>query len=463
MALPKDPSTPTPTTAAVPKPATQTVAAKAPAGRAAGVSAADWALVQKVARTYKIDPYILVAIGIHETGWGTLGDGRNGNILGVGSYDSGSTYKYAGLENQLVGAAKILQRNGVHTIADIAAGKLAPTDGKVRYASDPNWSNAVIATYNSVSGTKFTGTVSSAVANGIGGTPQATSQQIKDTVAAQYGYLSGFLDNPEIGPILQKAAKEGWDIDRLQGAVYATNWYKTHAAVTRTFDSQTKLDPATQQRQIMAQADDILAQSRRAGITLDHTTLAKLAWTSLRYGWSGQQLTNAILAQGKMDLSGKTAGGALTTVDALKEQASQYLVPVSDQTLAKWTKDIAAGNLTEQDFTGYLKEQAKSLFPGLATAIDSGVTVAHYVDPYKQIAAQTLEVPPEQVNFMDPKWGKALFQTDPKTGARTSMSLADWQNTLRTDPVYGYDKTSQARSTAADLTTQLAKEFGAIG
>lgn len=299
----------------------------------------------------------------------------------------------------------------------------------------------------------------------VGGvaTAHAAPQEVKDQVAAKYGYLSGFLDNPELGPILQQAAQEGWDIDRLQGAIYATKWYKTHAAVTRQFDSQGKLDPATQQRQIMTQADDILAQAKRAGIVLDHTTLAKLAWTSLRYGWSGQQLTNAIVAQGKMDISGATPGGALTTADNLKELAAQYLVPVSQAALTKWVKDIQSGTIAQQDFVGYLKEQAKSLFPGMSVAIDSGVTPAHYVDPYKQIAANTLEVPADSVNFLDPKWSKALFQTDPKTGARTSMSLSDWQTTLRTDPHYGYDQTEQARTTAADLTTQLAKQFGAIG
>lgn len=428
---------------------------------AAGVSAADWALVQKIATKYKIDPYILVAIGIHETGWGTLGDGRNGNILGVGSYDSGSTYKYAGLQNQLEGAAKILQGNGVHSIADIAAGKLAPADGKVKYASSPAWSSSIINVYNQVAGTKFTGAVSSAVSSGATATAHATPQQVKDTIAKKYGYLAGFLDDPEIGPILLQAAKEGWDSSRLNGAVYATRWYKTHAAVTRTFDSQSKLDPATQSRQIMAQADDIMAQAKRSGIILDHTALSKLAWTSLRYGWSGQQLTNAIVAQGKMDLSGKSPNGALTTADNLKEAAAQYMVPVSQQSLLQWTKQIQAGQMSVQDFNGYLKEQAKSLFPALSGAIDRGVTVEQYADPYRQQAAQTLEVDPQSIDFMhDPKYQKALFQIDPKTKDRTAMSLADWGTYLRGLPEFA--KTAQANQQAAGMASSILKTFGEV-
>jgi len=110
-----------------------------------GVSAADWALVQQIASKYKIDPYILVAIGKHETGWGTQGAGRSGYTLGVGVPDSGGKVpRYQGLAAQLEGAAVILNRNGVHTIADVAAGKLAPSGGRVRYASDPNWTAAVV-------------------------------------------------------------------------------------------------------------------------------------------------------------------------------------------------------------------------------------------------------------------------------------------------------------------------------
>jgi hypothetical protein len=381
------------------------------------------------------------------------------NMPGATSFNSVNVRNYPNMATGVTATIKTLQ-NGRY--ADVVGALKAGTASTTaHYAGLGTWSGNGYSNLAGVSTSTPKAGTSGAAQPGVA-TPHATSQQVKDTVASQYGYLAGFLDNPEIGPILQQAAKEGWDVDRLQGAIYKTAWYQQHASVTRQFDAQTKLDPATQKQQIMAQATDILTQAKRTGIVLDQKALAKLAWTSLRYGWTGQQLTNAILAQGKLDLSGKTPGGALTAADNLKEQAAQYLVPISPATLQKWTKDIQAGNLTQQDFIGYLKEQAKSLFPGMAVAIDSGVTPAHYVDPYKQIASSTLEVPAESVNFMDPKWSKALFQTDPKTGARTSMSLANWQNTLRSDPSYGYDKTEQARSTAADLTTQLGHAFGAL-
>ncbi len=109
-----------------------------------GIPAADWQLAQKWGHTYGVDPLLLVAIGLHETDWGKLGDGRKGNILGVGSYDSGSTYKWAGADAQLHEGAKILAAHGVHTIADVIAGKAR------WWATDPNWAKGVASWYNKI-------------------------------------------------------------------------------------------------------------------------------------------------------------------------------------------------------------------------------------------------------------------------------------------------------------------------
>lgn len=111
-----------------------------------GIPAADWATAQKWGKAYGVDPVLLVAIGFHETKWGKLGDGRNGNILGVGSFDSGSSYKWAGVDNQLHEGAKILAAHHVHTIADVRAG-LARW-----WATDPAWAQGVSGWYDKIKG-----------------------------------------------------------------------------------------------------------------------------------------------------------------------------------------------------------------------------------------------------------------------------------------------------------------------
>ncbi|MBA7579057.1 hypothetical protein ES708_20923 [subsurface metagenome] len=69
------------------------------------VPQADWDLVVSLCKPYKVDPYLIAAIGWHETNWGRVGAGVNGWILGYGYYP-GSPYKqkYKGLKMQVTGA-----------------------------------------------------------------------------------------------------------------------------------------------------------------------------------------------------------------------------------------------------------------------------------------------------------------------------------------------------------------------
>jgi hypothetical protein len=126
------------------------------------ITQADWQLAQQIGKRYGVDPLLLVAIGVHETGWGSEGDGRpppagHGHILGVGSYDAGSTSQWQGLEAQLTIGAQTLVHWGVHGRGDVAAGKLhVQPDGQVRWASADTaaahypWTRAVLAAYDSL-------------------------------------------------------------------------------------------------------------------------------------------------------------------------------------------------------------------------------------------------------------------------------------------------------------------------
>jgi|1185.fasta_scaffold00006_31 hypothetical protein len=116
-----------------------------------GIPDADWALAQQYGSLYGVDPLLLVAIGIHETGWGTTGLGRKGLTLGVGAFDSGPTYKWAGTSAQLQEGAKLLAQHGVKSVADVRTGKAT------FWATDPDWASAVANEYDKLSGTTSSG------------------------------------------------------------------------------------------------------------------------------------------------------------------------------------------------------------------------------------------------------------------------------------------------------------------
>jgi hypothetical protein len=64
---------------------------------------------------------------------------------------------------------------------------------------------------------------------------------------------------------------------------------------------------------------------------------------------------------------------------------------------------------------------------------------------------------PESIDFNDPKFSMAFGTRD-----KPSMSLSEWMDTLKSDPKYGYDKTSQAKSDARSMVMSMAKAFGKV-
>lgn len=148
-------------------------------------------------------------------------------------------------------------------------------------------------------------------------------------------------------------------------------------------------------------------------------------------------------------------------VAALKKIASDYLIPISDQTLGQAALDILAGKSDVQAFTADLQQQASHLWgPQVADSIARGRTVAQVVEPYRQQAASLLGINAESVNFMDPKWQKALANQDPKTGNVAMMTLPQWQQTLMSDPTYGYANSRNAQDRASAMVNAIGQAFG---
>lgn len=56
----------------------------------------------------------------------------------------------------------------------------------------------------------------------------SASSQSADLAANLYAGMAWALRDPELGPVLTKAAQEGWDKNRLRGAVLGTNWFKVN-------------------------------------------------------------------------------------------------------------------------------------------------------------------------------------------------------------------------------------------
>jgi hypothetical protein len=232
-----------------------------------------------------------------------------------------------------------------------------------------------------------------------------------------------------------------------------TQWYKTTTDAARQLYTLQKTDPATAARQQQQSQTQIQNLAGQFGIALKPADIAWLGMMSQHEGWNQGQI--------QAKLSSYVYGdGATVPGQQVTNMAKQYLVPLSQQAQQNLESLLVAGNMDTQSLTAYFAAHAKSLYPTMGTAIDQGITPAQYADPYKQVAASTLEIDPNTIDFMQPKWNKALMQLDPKTGQRTAMNLSDWTNTIRTDPTYGYDTTNGARVEAGNLANKIMTNFG---
>jgi hypothetical protein len=294
--------------------------------------------------------------------------------------------------------------------------------------------------------------------------PQTVQQYLGNPdVASQYGYMAAYMKDPEVGPILAKAAQKGWNAGELLSALQKTRWWKKTSQTARQMQALQREDPASYHNQFVQQQAQVQALAQSMGITIPKARLNQLTTTALFSGWSNLQIQEAVGAEFRYTPGQSYAGTAGADIQKFKKLASDYLVPLSDQTVGTWTKQALQGKINPDDFTGYLAEQAKTLFPWMAHAIDGGVTPDQYLSPYRQAAAQTLELDPNAINFNDPKFMSLVQTVDPKTGQRTERGLANAMTEMRTNPVYGYDRTQGAKDQASAFAASLAHQFGYQG
>jgi hypothetical protein len=140
----------------------------------------------------------------------------------------------------------------------------------------------------------------------------------------------------------------------------------------------------------------------------------------------------------------------------MKDLAHKYQVPMAESTL----RDIKGeGEMDAKKFTAfedYLKTSAQGLYPSLAPQISAGIPTVHLLDPYRQVAKQTLGANFEPDFINDHRAAAALHGgTDEKTGRPTPMTLDQWRGHLMNEPTFGWMETPDAHARMNTMLTNL--------
>jgi hypothetical protein len=272
---------------------------------------------------------------------------------------------------------------------------------------------------------------------------------------------------PDVNHLIRLGAELDWTPaqlkDHVLNAVQGSPDWQHNSQAQRKAAAQKRTDPASYKAGVLKSRRSIKAAARKLGVPLDMDQVKQIATDAYDNGWSDDQMQRAITHSFTYSQQANYHGEVGQAEQTYRDDAAKYLVPISDQTIGQWLYGTVTGSRDESSFLTYLKSQAKSLYPWMSDAIGEGITPTQYLDPYRQMAAQTLDVNPSAIDFMNPKWMRLVQKIDPSTGKRSEVGLGDAMNLVRTNPAYGYDHTSGARKQAAGLAESLAQEFGVMG
>jgi hypothetical protein len=259
--------------------------------------------------------------------------------------------------------------------------------------------------------------------------PKLTPEEL----AASYGWAHGFLNsNPELKKLFAQAVEETWTQDKFQAEVRDTKWWKTTSETRRQAQVTQKTDPATWNAQLQAAIIQVRQLAAEVGAAVPDSKVSKIAKNMLETGMDENQLRYALGDYVTFTKEGTLRGEAAMHEYTIKEYAYNMGIKLTDQAIKNQAQQVVRKVATTQDFESQVREQAKSMFPGYAEAIDAGSTVRDIASPYIQMMSDELEIPYQSIDTMDPIIKKALNGLDAK-GKPAGVNLYDFQQQLRGD------------------------------
>lgn len=284
---------------------------------------------------------------------------------------------------------------------------------------------------------------------------------IAELYPAYYGIIQ---NNPEIKALIEESlGPPRWSEQKFQAALYNTNWWQTSSESARLWELLKGQDPAEANRRVEEQIASITASVNFYGVSLTETQVRQLAEDSLQFGFSPQEISNAI---GMKAIEGGPEGMSSLTEgyygQEMRRRLSNYGVTLSDTTFNRYLNEIAVGSKSLDSFQDYALSLAKTLYPALADRFDAGDTFDNLVDPYRQQASRILEIEDNSIDFTDPQWQQAVTYVDPGSNEQRLMSTREWGDYLRKTPSFGYEYTTGAKEKAYQTANRLADMFGKV-
>lgn len=222
---------------------------------------------------------------------------------------------------------------------------------------------------------------------------------------------------------------ETWEPARFIAEVRETKWFQKHSEAVRNYEILKATDPATfkaKQNQTRAVIRDIAVQM---GAQVSDETLRAITENVIRFGWNDSQIKDTLAGAIKMGATHTYGGQAAVNAETLAKVALNNGVKIGEKQLRSWLVRIGAGE-SIAGFEDYVRNMAKTAFPGFEKELDAGMNIRDLADPYINQMADTLELNGEAIDLFDPTIRKAL-QTPGEDGKPRLKPLWQFEQELR--------------------------------
>lgn len=266
-----------------------------------------------------------------------------------------------------------------------------------------------------------------------------------------------FLDyakNPNKYDLTTQAGKDVW-----MSKVRATNLYTKVAPSRREW---TLTPEPSKREQIEAKKIELIQEY--GNLELDEKQLIDLATYALSTKASAAQTkyyAYSIVAGRKAIPGGPVTLGETDEATILRNSLKRYNYnpPGLDEQINSALTGTPYLNTvyTTDLLLKKARDNAKLTMPQFAQQFDQGYTVDDIFEPYRDIAARTLEMNPDDIKYTDPKFRVVL---DKRNADGLSMSTSDWEYMLKKDPKYKWSDTRAAKEQASSLINILERALG---
>lgn len=309
-------------------------------------------------------------------------------------------------------------------------------------------------------GRRIPGVSASAVAGGGAAeevAPRLDAHELAETYGMSYAF---FKSQPELWKLLNQAVEGQWVASKFQAEIKNSSWWKNNSSTVRQSQVLAKTDPATYKAQLEAARVAAQQIAVKAGAILSQKNVDLLARNMITLGWNEAQVQNFVGQYVKFADGNVLGGMAGQAASAIRKQAYDLGVAVTDQSILNNSQYLVRGLTTMEKVSNSLREQAAGLYPAYAEQINAGASVQDLAQPYVQVLASELGLNPKDVDVFNPKIKAAINRVD-STGNPAPMSMTDFTQLVRQDPQWR--QTPQAADQVMGIGRQVLAAMGLGG